>query len=287
MERRTALFLSCASLTALAVQAAANPLPRDRFFVTSDGVRLHYLEAGSGQAIIFVPGWDMPGWIFQPQLDRFAPAFRVVAFDPRSQGESQIAHSGHEPVRRAQDIAELMAELDVTQVLLVGWSLGVLDVLAYIHTHGDAKVAGLVLVDNSVGEEPPPTATRSASHGGGPTTRAAAMAAFVRRMFVTPQPAEYLDRLTQAALRTPPDVSAKLLSYPVPRTYWREAIYSTGRPVLYVVRPGFAGQAANLAAKRPNTQTAVITDAGHAMFADRPTEFNQLMYNFIRQRIWR
>ena len=41
-------------------------------------------------------------------------------------------------------------------VLLVGWSLGVLDALAYLHAHGDAAVAGLVLVDNSIGEEPPP-----------------------------------------------------------------------------------------------------------------------------------
>ena len=41
-------------------------------------------------------------------------------------------------------------------VLLVGWSLGVLDTLAFVRSHGDLKVAGLVLVDNSVGEEPPP-----------------------------------------------------------------------------------------------------------------------------------
>jgi microsomal epoxide hydrolase len=287
MERRTALSSFLAILAGLTAPKAARALPRSRFFVSSDGVRLHYLDDGSGQAIIFVPGWDMPGWIWQQQLDAFAPLFRVVAFDPRSQGESEIARSGHEPVRRAQDIAELMAQLDVTQAVLVGWSLGVLDVLAYIHTHGDAKVAGLVLVDNSVGEEPPPVTKISGSPGSRPTTRASAMAAFVRRMFVTPQSDAYLNRLTQAALRTPPDISAKLLSYPEPRTYWREAIYSTARPVLYVVRPGFAGQAANLAAKRPNTQTAIVTDAGHAMFVDRPAEFNQLMYGFIRQRIWR
>jgi len=32
-------------------------------------------------------------------------------------------------------------------VLLVGWSLGVLDTLAYLHSHGDAQIAGLVLPD--------------------------------------------------------------------------------------------------------------------------------------------
>ena len=54
-------------------------------------------------------------------------------------------------------------------VVVVGWSLGVLDTLAYVHTHGDALIAGLVLVDNSVGEEPapvpvpPPLAPRAAA----------------------------------------------------------------------------------------------------------------------------
>jgi len=35
------------------------------FFTTSDGVKLHYLEAGQGPAIVFVPGWTMPGWIWE------------------------------------------------------------------------------------------------------------------------------------------------------------------------------------------------------------------------------
>ena len=54
-------------------------------------------------------------------------------------------------------------------VLLVGWSLGVLDALAYVHTHGDAALAGLVLVDNSVGEEPAPVPRRPASGAAGAT----------------------------------------------------------------------------------------------------------------------
>jgi microsomal epoxide hydrolase len=288
MRRRTALTLPVALFAGLPASPRAATLPVSRFFTTSDGVRLHYLEAGRGHTIVFVPGWDMPGWIWQRQLEAFAPDFRVVAFDPRSQGDSDIARSGNEPIRRSQDIAELIDQLDGTPVLLVGWSLGVLDTLAYVHTHGDAHLAGLVLVDNSVGEEPAPVAHASKVHLTRPAmTRSGSMAAFVRSMFVTPQPPDYLERLTEAALRTPPDVSAKLLSYPVPRTYWREAIYSTDRPVLYVVRPGFAGQAANLAAKRANTQTMVMTGAGHALFVDRSFEFNSLMYSFIRQRVWR
>jgi len=46
--------------------AAAPAHAADMQFTTSDGVRLHVIEAGPPQAqtIVFVPGWTMPAWIF-------------------------------------------------------------------------------------------------------------------------------------------------------------------------------------------------------------------------------
>lgn len=275
----------------LALLLAASPaMAADRWFVTSDGVRLHYTETGRGPTVVLVPGWTMPGWIWDRQVAALSREWRVIAFDPRSQGQSQIAPDGHEPFRRADDIAELLRELGPTQVLLVGWSLGVLDVLAYIHTHGDGRVAGLVLVDNSVGEDPPPSASAAQTgvrrHGRVPS-RAEQMRAFVRGMFRRPQPAAFIDRLTEACLRTPPGAAAALLAYPLPRTYWKEAIYATGRPVLYVVTPRLAGQAENLRARHPNAEAVVLRDVGHALFIDDAPGFNALVQGFVRRRVWR
>ena len=255
---------------------------RDGFFVTSDGVRLHYLEAGppTGRTIVLVPGWTMPAWIWAPQIAAFSRAYHVVAFDPRGQGASDAPAWGYTPERRGQDIAELIA-LFRTRVLLVGWSLGVLDSLAYLHLHGDAAVAGLVLVDNSVGEEPAPPPGRPAPR----VPHARFMARFVRAMFHVPQPAAYLDRLTEASLRTPEPACRALLAYPVPRAYWREALYATDRPLLYVVRPRFAAQAANVRRMRPNTETVVFANAGHALFVDEPGRFDAVVEGFIRERV--
>jgi non-heme chloroperoxidase len=104
--------------------AFAQAAAQDRYFITSDGVRLHYLEAGprTGHTIVFVPGWTMPAWIWQPQLQAFARRYHVVAFDPRGQGESDAPAHGYEPNRRGQDIAELVAHLEPVPVVLVGWS---------------------------------------------------------------------------------------------------------------------------------------------------------------------
>jgi microsomal epoxide hydrolase len=267
-------------LLAGAAQAA------DRWFVTSDGVRLHYLEAGQGRTIVMVPGWTMPAWIFSQQIIAFSRNWHVVAFDPRSQGDSDIATSGHDPWRRGQDIAELLDRLGTQPVLLLGWSLGVLDGLAYVNVHGDARLAGLVLVDNSVGEEPAPTASAHRARYGRSLSRAEHMRRFVAGMFLHPQPMPWLERLAEACLRTPPAAAEALRSYPVPRSFWKDAVYSTQRPVLYVVRPPLAGQAANLAANRPNTDAVVMGGVGHAMFVDDAAGFDALVEQFIHRRVW-
>jgi len=272
--------------------AAAQSIPeavpgtQSHFFTTSDGVRLHYLEAGprTGRTIVLVPGWTIPAWIWRPQILAFDHTYHVVAFDPRGQGESEIAPSGYTPERRGRDIEELLDHLGPAPSLVVGWSLGVLDTLAAINVDGDAHLAGLVLVDNSVGEEPPPVAGKP--HHGPALSHDAFMRSFVRGMFRTHQSPAYLDELTAATLRTPEYAARDLLSYPVPRTYWREAIYATHVPVLYVVRPGFAAQAANLQRNRPDTETSVFTDAGHALFVDDAARFNALVLDFIHRHVW-
>ena len=278
------LCLKLLAIAALLVPAAASAA--DRFFVTTDGVRLHYTETGPTFAptLVFVPGWTMPAWIFQRQIEFFSRDYHVVALDPRGQGESDIPPAGYEPYRRGADIADLLRALGNRHAVLVGWSLGVLDSLAYVHQAGDSQLLGLVLIDNSVGEDPAPRA--------GPRTqpapranREAAMARFVRGMFHRPQSEAYLDRLTDTALRTPPDASAALLNYPVPRTFWRDAIYMVRKPILYIVTPRLAGQAENLQARHPGVQTGIYEDAGHALFIDDGDRFNAEMLGFLQNQV--
>jgi non-heme chloroperoxidase len=261
----------------------------DRFFTTTDAVRLHYTDTGPPTAptLVFVPGWTMPAWIFQPQIEYFSRAYHVVALDPRGQGDSDVPLSGYEPYRRGTDIADLIHALGDRPVVLVGWSLGVLDSLAYVHQFGDRELLAMVLIDNSVGEEPAPTAGPRVARRPlpRPANREEAMARFVRGMFHRPQSEAYLDQLTETALRTPPDASAALLSYPVPRTFWRDAIYSVHKPILYIVTPRLAGQAENLAARHPGVQTDIYTDAGHALFIDDGARFNAEMAGFLQAQV--
>jgi non-heme chloroperoxidase len=273
---------------------AAGVITHDRYFVASDGARLHYIEAGPPSAnasiahtIVLVPGWTMPAWIFQAQIQALARRYHVVAFDPRGQGASDVPSTGYEPIRRGADIGDLLNQLGPGPVLILGWSLGVLDTLAYVHTHGDARIAGLILVDNSVGEDPPPPVLPRPPGPPPPKPpHAEGMRRFVEGMFRTHPAQAWLDHLTQATLRTPETAARALLAYPFPRSYWREAVYATTRPVLYIVRPRWAAQADTLVRNRPGTESEIFTNAGHALFVDEPARFNAIVESFIRRRVW-
>lgn len=108
---------------------------------------------------------------------------------------------------------------------------------------------------------------------------------FVTRMFAHDPGDDYVDHLTATCLRVPDHAAALLLCYPVPRSYWKEAILSTAVPVLYAVRPHLQGQAENLLIDRPNTTIALFPKAGHALFVDEPTRFNALLQQFLDQKV--
>jgi non-heme chloroperoxidase len=255
-----------------------------RYFRASDGVRLHLLEASAqgvaadAPVLVFVPGWSMPASIWSAQLAALGQRYRAVALDPRGQGRSDIPEEGYTLERRTRDIAELVARYP--KVVLIGWSLGALECLHYVHAHGPDGVRALVLVDSSVGEQPPPTEGNFTEALRG--DRAKVVASFVRAIFRSPRPPEEIRQLVEGALRLPLQASVDLLSYPKPREHWRDIAWAFPKPLLYVVTPQFAEQARNLQRNRPGTRIEVFERAGHALFVDEPQRFDGLIEEFVR-----
>ncbi len=220
----------------------------------------------------------MPASIWSAQMTALGSKYRTVALDPRGQGGSEIPADGYTVERRARDISEFLERYP--RVVLIGWSLGALEVLHYVHAHGDDKVTALVLVDSSVGELPrPPDGSFTEQLA---QDRRKSLETFVHAIFRTRRPeAQYRD-LLQGALRLPLQASIDLLSYPQPREHWRDIAWAFRKPLMYVVTPQFAAQAGNLHRNRPGTRIEVFDQAGHALFADEPQRFNALIEDFVR-----
>jgi microsomal epoxide hydrolase len=255
-------------------------VPQRRRFQTSDGVFLSAIECGSEKSALtlaFIPGWCMPLWLFEPQLDVLSKHHCVIALDPRGQGESGVPDGGYHFERRARDIAEFLARYD--NVVLIGWSLGALEALEYAHRHGEEKLAGMVLVDSSVGElpVPPPGSTFLEALR---EKRDETLDAFVREMYSKPRPEAEIARLLVDVKRMSLANSIALLSSGIPREHWKECAQAFRKPLLYVVTPQFEEQARNLEKNRPGTHIELFQDAGHALFVDEPQRFNQLLADF-------
>ncbi|MEI8034893.1 MAG: alpha/beta hydrolase [Betaproteobacteria bacterium] len=257
------------------------PQPLRRQILTSDGVSLSLLDTQkpgtTGLTLVLVPGWCMPARLWSAQVEGLADAFRILAFDPRGQGESQVPVQGYHFERRSQDLHELIEPL--SRVLLVGWSLGALEVLEYVHRYGEAHLAGLVLVDSSVGELPVPAP-------GGEflkqlrENRDSTLEAFVRSMVVKAWPLSEVQTLLSEIKRMSLDHSIALLSSGIAREHWKKIAHAVGKPLGYVVTPEFIEQAKNLQINRPGTQIELFANSGHALFIDEPKRFNQWILEF-------
>lgn len=115
-----------------------------------DGGTIKVVARGSGPTIVLMHGitLSLRSWVLQldalPEL-----GFRVVAFDHRGHGESVTGESGHSLENLAADVATVLEQLDLRDVLLVGHSMGGVAVEAFALEHPDiahARVRGLVLL---------------------------------------------------------------------------------------------------------------------------------------------
>ena len=166
MTQRCKIMFPFLLLLAFALEAKASGA-KSGFVKTADGVKIHYLEADEDRvtlkpasterpmdegsralrpqkalSILFVPGWTMPAWIWQKQIDYFAKNYRVLAMDPRSQGDSTMTSEGLYPAARARDIKAVVDQLHLAPVVLVGWSMAVTEVAAYVDQFGTSNLPG-------------------------------------------------------------------------------------------------------------------------------------------------
>jgi non-heme chloroperoxidase len=132
---------------------------------TSDGTQIFYKDWGSGQPVLFRHGWPLNADARDDQAMLVASnGYRAVAHDRRGHGRSSQPWDGNELDTYADDLAQLIEQLDLRQVVLVGHSTGGGEVTRYIGRHGTDRVAKALLL----GAIPPLMLKTEANPGGLP-----------------------------------------------------------------------------------------------------------------------
>jgi pimeloyl-ACP methyl ester carboxylesterase len=115
--------------------------------VSFDGVSINFDNEGKGEpAIILVHGWSNTRSIWDAQVSHFSEKYQVIAVDLPGFGKSGNNRTDWTIVSYGEDISDIIQQLNLNKVVLVGFSLGAPIVIEAANKVPD-NVIGVVLVD--------------------------------------------------------------------------------------------------------------------------------------------
>lgn len=281
-----------AACTAL-VHAESAPELQERKVDIGGNVSLRVIEAGKPDAqptLVFIPGWSTSADIWRRQLETFAKTNRVIAFDPRSQGESSKTTNGNTPETRAQDLHALLERVGVRRPVLIGWSQGVQDVAAYVERYGTKDLAGIVLVDAAISDgadgmaaRPQETAAQFKMFAIYQAHQREYLDGMMRAIISKPPSDNAMNALVSTGMKTSPDVGVGMLvadMFGVNRT---RALKKIDCPTLIIASAKSVELARQQSAANqiPHARFEKVDDAAHAVFIDQPDRFDELLTSFV------
>ena len=300
-----------AALAAIALVAgcAASPgkgsagAPRqDGSFTTSDGVRLHYIEAGSGKPLVLIPGWSQTAEQFKHQIAGLSGKYHVYAIDMRGHGDSDKPAWGYRIHRLSADVHEFLVAKDLKDVNLGGHSMGCSVIWGYWELYGRDRLAKLVLIDQMPMITSGPNWSAQEKEDAGAildqkslydTTDALAgpdgvktTNGFISGMFTKKYPRADLEWVIQQNLKMPRPYAARLL-YDHATNDWRDQIKRIDIPTLVVGAKGsLVGWKSQQWVGRqiPGARVEIFEEAeggNHFMFMENPEKFNRIVAEFV------
>jgi len=257
-----------------------------------EGLSLYYEDTGTGQPLVFIPGWTMTAAFFQKQKAHFQDTHRFISYDPRSQGRSSKVVENNTYAHHASDLRHLLETLDLEDVVLVGWSSGCLTMYAYLQQYGTDRIDRLVFID-----EPPKWIGDTTSEWvygtfedykgslrGLLTTRRQDAYGVVDWMLADPVDAVTRTWMVDEMMKTPSHAALSLYVDGMIADY-TDVVQGLGSDVstLFLMRESWyeAGRRwLNTTAPLAKTERL----SSHAMFWENPRTFNELLERFLASR---
>jgi 3-oxoadipate enol-lactonase len=263
-----------------------------RGFLDRPGCRIYYEVTGSGPAIIFAHGIGSNYMTWWQQVSHFSDRYACVTFSHRGYPPgSEIGVP--DPKEFAGDLAALIEHLKLPDVRLVAQSMGGLTCIEYVLTHPQHKVRALVLASTSgsinMASVPLADPQRLPEWE---RTAAAARADMQRRGILPPagermareQPAlHFLYRTIFNTIVFDREELRKRNS--AMRTRSADVLRGFSMPTLFIIGgedmtfPPFLADA--LAPLMPNAKVEQVREAGHSVYFQRASVFNQLVDRFL------
>ena len=269
---------------------------------TNDGVRLGYIEAGAGPALVLVPGWNQTAALFDRQVDAFSEAFRVLALDLRGHGASEAPDHGYRISRYAMDLKTLISEVADGEAHVLGHSMGCCVLWSYFDLFAGDGINRAVFVDMSTHPVANPAFTDEQVANFGSTMPASDLFDLVNGLsdgaeaHIVPGLLEHM--VTESISpeskawilaenrRMPGPLSARELFSDI-LADWRDVLPRINRRSLYIAgEASFVPMTATkwAAEQTPGARFESIgghEGGNHFMFVENPDRFNRLVLDFL------
>jgi non-heme chloroperoxidase len=132
---------------AMATARPAQAAPRRAEIRARDGVRLFHRDWGEGAPVVFAASWALTSEMWAYQVAHLSESgARCISYDRRGHGRSDVASSGYDMDALADDLAAVIEQLALSDVTLVGHSMGCAEIIHYLGRHGSARVKRVALL---------------------------------------------------------------------------------------------------------------------------------------------
>jgi non-heme chloroperoxidase len=127
--------------------ATPSASPPGHSHIETGDASLFYNDWGTGKPVVFSHAWGLNSDIWEYQLTELTDqGLRCIAYDRRGHGRSSDPGRGYDYDTLSDDLAAIIERLDLTEVTLVGFSMGSGEVARYLMRHGSSRIARTVLV---------------------------------------------------------------------------------------------------------------------------------------------
>ena len=256
----------------------------------ADGLQIYCKDQGSGEPLILIPGWTCTTEFFQHNLDTLAERYRVIAYDPRSHGNSSKTEQGNNFIQRGDDLNELIQLLNLENVNLAGWSMGAYDAYAYLRKYGTNNIRSFICIDMppkniKIAEDDWAEGSLEEIHGlfSGimqPDQRQL-MEGYTDFMLTRKATDDERAWVVEQSLKTPAHLAALIAADAALLDFSDTArSINDSIPVLHIVREDWSATAIQWLNKNAPTAKVEVL-GGHMMFWEFPEQFNKLMLDFL------
>lgn len=119
------------------------------YFTLKDGQRLYYEAKGHGtDTLIMMHGWTSTHEVYLKPSESLQDYARCIIYDYRGHGKSKAASKGDPTMETlASDLNEMITGLSLSNVTLLGWSMGAAVIFNYVRLYGCDALKQIILCD--------------------------------------------------------------------------------------------------------------------------------------------